>query len=1344
MKMPPLPDALLRRLEPLIETERKIRERKALAIGMLCGSLILLATAWAGMQFGWPESRVWLGSVGVLLLVLVIAGLVAKHRAVNLRAIARRIEREQPDLETALLAALEQKPGEDGFGFLQQRVVVEAVLHAMSHDWQGRATRRRQAFWGVGLAASTVFWLACVVATRSLHVAASQDHAVAQKNAAPPAPVITVTVRPGDTEIERGTRLIVEAKFAGGTPTDVVAVLSDDAEGKTERARVPMKATVEANAFGGMVQSVDADGFYRVVFSDGASQIFKVTTYVHPALVRADATITPPAYSGLPVKEVKNTQNVSALEGSQVKFRMKVNKPVAVAELYGEDKTSIPLTPTKDDPLTLEGSMEPKDTQKYRLHLVDAQERANKQPPWFKVSVLADQPPKVEIVFPKRDLAVSPIQEMPLEAKVWDDLGVQRSGAVFMLGSETHEVSLSNAKLAAKQHHDLKTVLELEKLKVQPRQLVSYYVWAEDVSPEGKSRRSQSDMFFAEVRHFEDIFREGESPEGDAKPGEQGGQAGKLGRLQKQVVNADWKVLRDKLAGKKFEAFEADMKVVKESQDIALQQTQEAVEKVEDAEVRAALTDAGKAMQRASDVLDNGLKQKKGDALNDALTPEREALEALYRAQGREHKVMRSQKQMAGSKSASEQMEQRQLSQLEMKQKEKRYEEEKAAGDEKESAEQQENLQVLNRLKELARRQEALAEKIKELEQQMAQAKTDEQRNELAQQLKRLQEEQEQLLRDLDNLKERMEQPQNQSRMAQEMKKLEDAREQVRQAAEQLAQQQTGSASNAATRAQENLEQARDEFRQRTAKRFAEEMRRLKQDAAGLAEEEQKLSDAVAQQAEQKAAGTKNELQQKLDQAKLSRQVGDQRESLEKLMEQMRQISDQAEQAEPLLSTALNDTARRAAADGIDRSLEDVSDQLRYGTQDQAQASERKAAKGIDQLQQGVEKAAESVLGSETESLRMARSELDRLLNEVNKDAQKGGQAAQNNKEAKDASGQPQQQGKPGDDKRMAANEAGKGQGQENKDGKQQPGETSAQQGKDGKSGKEGQGNAPSDQQRKEESVAANSPGQGQQPSNQEGQQQQGKQGQKGQQGQNGEGKPSDQAQAQAQQSQQQGQGQAQGQGQGQGQGQQQSSSPAGEQSPQMAANEAGQQPGQGAQRGQGQGQAQDRNSSAQQDGQPQRGQTARGGPRNVADGNRNRSGRENGGGGGGGWFFDDDSAIAQNESPLTGAGYDEWSDRLRRVEEALTSPELRNQAARVLDNAREMRTDWRRNNLPPQSDTVSMHIVQPLVELRDRVAEELARRESGNPLSPLDRDPVPHRYRELVRRYYTELGGGK
>ena len=142
-------------------------------------------------------------------------------------------------------------------------------------------------------------------------------------------------------------------------------------------------------------------------------------------------------------------------------------------------------------------------------------------------------------------------------------------------------------------------------------------------------------------------------------------------------------------------------------------------------------------------------------------------------------------------------------------------------------------------------------------------------------------------------------------------------------------------------------------------------------------------------------------------------------------------------------------------------------------------------------------------------------------------------------------------------------------------------------------------------------------------------------------------------------------------------------------------------------------------------------------------DGTKGGQRQEQAGGGGGGWFFDTQPEAVDN-NPITGDGYDRWSDRLRRVEELIENPELRNMAVRVREGAREMRLDYRRNPLPPQVDVLRTRITQPLAELRDRVAEELARHESANPLAPLDRDPVPARYRELVRRYYTELGAGK
>jgi len=125
--------------------------------------------------------------------------------------------------------------------------------------------------------------------------------------------------------------------------------------------------------------------------------------------------------------------------------------------------------------------------------------------------------------------------------------------------------------------------------------------------------------------------------------------------------------------------------------------------------------------------------------------------------------------------------------------------------------------------------------------------------------------------------------------------------------------------------------------------------------------------------------------------------------------------------------------------------------------------------------------------------------------------------------------------------------------------------------------------------------------------------------------------------------------------------------------------------------------------------------------------------------------FFDanpaNDGPSGEQAGPLTGENFTNWSDRLRDVEEMIDVPELRNEVARVRDRARTMRSEYKRHSKNPQWPLVKSQISGPLVEIRDRVAEELARREKSDSLVPIDRDPVPGKYSDLVRRYYEKLG---
>ena len=147
------------------------------------------------------------------------------------------------------------------------------------------------------------------------------------------------------------------------------------------------------------------------------------------------------------------------------------------------------------------------------------------------------------------------------------------------------------------------------------------------------------------------------------------------------------------------------------------------------------------------------------------------------------------------------------------------------------------------------------------------------------------------------------------------------------------------------------------------------------------------------------------------------------------------------------------------------------------------------------------------------------------------------------------------------------------------------------------------------------------------------------------------------------------------------------------------------------------------------QNGQPQQPSPTRSqgqGQGQGAQGNRN---------GGGGGTFDGDIFLD---------GYREWIDKLADVEGVLENPELREQVSRVKGTSREIRGEAKLENTPPTWDLVQKNVLGPLVQLNEDLGEEIERLEDEESLAPIDRDPVPDAFAELVQRYYETLGKGE
>jgi hypothetical protein len=117
---------------------------------------------------------------------------------------------------------------------------------------------------------------------------------------------------------------------------------------------------------------------------------------------------------------------------------------------------------------------------------------------------------------------------------------------------------------------------------------------------------------------------------------------------------------------------------------------------------------------------------------------------------------------------------------------------------------------------------------------------------------------------------------------------------------------------------------------------------------------------------------------------------------------------------------------------------------------------------------------------------------------------------------------------------------------------------------------------------------------------------------------------------------------------------------------------------------------------------------------------------------------------VGGGNGPVTGNDFASWTERVRDVEQVLDAPDMRNQLAAVRERVGAFRAEFRRSGRKPDAPAVRVQVLDPMTQIRAWLGEELARREDANSLVPLDHDPVPENYSDLVRKYYEKLGGGQ
>ncbi len=1269
-------DRLLKsHLEPLARSGQRWRLWRGLALGWaaigLAGCAAILLDHFA--VWSSPLTFFALGIAAVVSAVVVVRRF--RARPLDYQALAREIERENPELHALLLTAVEQQPlspsGE--LNYLQQRVVLEALVQHRRSAWGRRIARRYSAARGAQWAA--LAFLFAVLFALHPHFSFSNPGALwsgfGRSNA--------VTVTPGDASIERGGALVVLARFEGRLPAEaqlVIAPVNDNEQS------IPLTKNLEDPVFGGGIPQVRDDLKYHVEYSTGRTRDFKISVFDYPRLNHADATIDYPAYTGLPEKTIKDTRRVSAVEGSSLAYSFYLNKPVVTARLVPKDAPAIPLTADATNAAVYHAQFILDQSRRYALVLVDDAGRTNKMPPEFVLDALPNRAAEVKIDSPRGDQRVSSLEEIHFSAEATGEFGLHAYGIAYTLGDgETRTVELGQGGKAGEKRQ-FNYLLPLESLGAQPDELLSYYVWADDTGPDGQTRHNASDIFFAEIKPFDEIFREAQTPSGDQNQGGQNGgqngqgegQAEQLADQEKDILTATWNLKRRETAAKPSDKYKDDVRVVRDAQQQALDQVHN-----DDPRSQSLIDAVMNEMKTAAGRLGEAADKNSLKPLPAALSAEQSAYQGVLKLLAREYQVARAGRNQGRTGQRAGDRAQAQLDELDLQQNADRYQtEQQASSPRPDTQQQREQLQVASRLKDLARRQQDLNARLRELQAELQEARTPQQRADLQEQLKRLTEEQQDMLADVDELRQRLDNSANQPQNAQDRQQLEQTRSEVQSAAESLAQNAVSQAVASGTRAQNELQQLQDDYRKRNSGQFTDEMRRMRDDARQLSQNQQDLEKKINDLAENQKLAETDEQRRQRDE--LASQLSQQKNGVTNLVDEMRQVSEQSETAEPLLSEQLYDTLRQTGLDQLDNSLDTTSEYVRRGFLRQAGPAAEPARTNIDELKNGVDHAAESILGDGTEALRLAQRELQQLSQQL-----EPGLAGDTNAPATNGmAGGPRGQG----EEQLAANQ--RAGAQDNQGGGDQNGAR-------GNNGQRGQGQ-----------------GQGQ------GQPDQATDGQAGNGG-NPPGSDTDvRARLMRRRAQENGNTNSADGGQAGTGGERQGNQPGGRGGNGQGEARAGQ-PAAGNEGGNG-----GTNDTGIADG----GERA-GGERNGA--RDNRSGGAHGAGG-------LNRGVGNYYGPLVGNDYVQWTDGLRDVEEMIDLPEVSSEIARIRDQARALHFQYK-NGQRPDWAVITTQISAPLAEVRARVDEELLKRQSKDALVPLDRDPVPPKYSDQVRRYYEQLG---
>ena len=362
-------------------------------------------------------------------------------------------------------------------------------------------------------------------------------------------PLYQIVVEPGDTTIRQGADLLVGADTVGFEPPGMQLFAKFSSSVDWEQAS--MQRQLEGSGFEFVFAGIREPLRYYVTAGGIRSEEFEVNVVQMPHVEHIKLTYHYPGWTGMKPLIEDPGGDMRAVAGTEVEVEIETDKLLAEGILRVNGEESIRLEP---DGLRTTGRLKVGKQGEYFVAAMYRGEIVRLTQDFF-ISVVPDEKPVVKFLRPGRDSKATSIEEVVTEFQARDDFGLRSFDLYYSVnGGEVRKEPLLDLRGRAESKAPYTFYLEEmgsdygedeaagdERLSpvadLQPGDLVSYYAVARDAKT-----AVQTDMYFIEVRPFDlQFFQRQASGRGMMGGGEQT----EISRRQKETLTATWNLIQE-------------------------------------------------------------------------------------------------------------------------------------------------------------------------------------------------------------------------------------------------------------------------------------------------------------------------------------------------------------------------------------------------------------------------------------------------------------------------------------------------------------------------------------------------------------------------------------------------------------------------------------------------------------------------------------------------------------------------------------------------------------------------------------------------------------------------------